>query len=161
MNGKYPWRWMLVINSKFLCHLGDQSLRLFCLSSAVGRLMNLHTLNIHRKHAVVLLMAILFPRTFLVKADIVITGRGAWEGDGRPCKAARRSSMSVADGTGWIGAFKAARRDSSSFSDGMDSDRTERHIGSSTQKRILDWCVCFILLLLFFALRKQLIKALY
>ena len=50
-----------------------------------------------------------------------LTGRRAWEGGGLPCKAAKRSSISPAEGTGWRGAFRAARRDSISFSDGMDS----------------------------------------
>ncbi len=67
---------MLVINSNFLGHLGDQIIGLLCLSSAVGRLMNLHTLNIHRKHAVGLLMAMLFSTIFVVKADSVLQAVG-------------------------------------------------------------------------------------
>ncbi len=67
---------MLVINSNFLGHLGDQIIGLLCLSSAVGRLMNLHTLNIHRKHAVGLLMAILFSTILVVKADSVLQAVG-------------------------------------------------------------------------------------
>ena len=42
-------------------------------------------------------------------------------GGGLPCRAAKRSSMSWAEGTGFLGAFKAARRDSISFSEGTDS----------------------------------------
>lgn len=49
------------------------------------------------------------------------TGVGAWDGGGLPCRAARRSSISSEEGTGFTGPLSAASRASISFSDGIDS----------------------------------------
>lgn len=52
-----------------------------------------------------------------------LTGGGACDGGGRPLRAARRSSISCTEGTGWLGLLRAASRDSISLSDEAFSAR--------------------------------------
>ena len=64
-----------------------------------------------------------------------LTGGGAWDGGGWPLRAAKRSSISSAEGTGRLGAFRAARRDSISFSDGTDSEEKVKRQKITSAKR--------------------------